>query len=60
LGGELVGVVGAIVVADELVAVDVAEADVVVWCVFVAGVYTGFVAGYAGVYDAGGVLVGGF
>jgi hypothetical protein len=60
LGGELVGVVGAIVVADELVAVDVAEADVVVWCVFVAGVYAGFVAGYAGVYDAGGGLVGGF
>jgi hypothetical protein len=59
LGGEHVGVVGAVVVADELVAVDVAETDVVLWYAFVAGVDAGLVARYAGVYDAGGVLVGG-
>jgi hypothetical protein len=42
-GGRLVGAVGAVVVADEDVGVDVAEADVVVG-VGVAGVDAGFVA----------------
>jgi hypothetical protein len=56
LCGELGGVVRAVVVADEDVAVDIAEADPVVG-VFVAAVDARFVAGDARVYDAGGVLV---
>jgi hypothetical protein len=44
--------VWAVVVADEDVAVDVAEADVVV-SVLLARVDAGLVAGQAGVYDAG-------
>jgi hypothetical protein len=50
--------VGAVVVADEDVGVDVAEADEVV-AVLLAGVDTGFVAGDTGVDDAREMLVGG-
>lgn len=51
--GRLVEAVGAVVVADEDVGVDVAEADEVV-AVLLAGFDTGLVAGDAGVDDAGG------
>jgi hypothetical protein len=54
----LVEGVGAVVVADEDVGVDVAEADEVV-TVLLAGVDAGLVAGDTGVNDAGGMLVWG-
>jgi hypothetical protein len=59
LYGEAVVAVGAVVVADEHVGVDVAQADEVLHVGRGARVNAGFVAGDAGVDDAGGVLVGG-
>jgi hypothetical protein len=58
LDGKLGGIVGAVVVADEHVAVDVAKADPVVG-VLVAGIDAGLVALDAGVYNAKSMLVAG-